>query len=504
MTGKEFVLKELSRSAEIKVAKIHRKPHKFLPRERYYPFVNNFHFGNFISPVILVTPRECETIKQIALDAGVAFAISIDLRPERTSGLECWMGKELRSVVLNVLSNPNIRYIIVAGDKQFGEYVLRSLGIIHSQSDYKKIGLLCGELSKRDIDQFRAQVVDIIDFSSLYDKNPMQLYLSRLKSVIKLCYQQPHAAKELLMGENRHILYDPGRYKAPVDSILVRSNTKSNFNSVTEYGEDDLLSIGKMTSPHLVDCDNATEAWNKIKLAVESFGRFNLDDLGRSVKEVLGVTLIVRHPMKKLILQGLASILGDSRFENERFARTFLEAHFEASFLKKTSAQVYFDESIGTWKVKSKENQLLRSFGPRVRAYRGFDQLEIALRSLKKAIRNGRNSRRIGMNLVDPLQDFGGNVKLKAPPELTEVYLIPRKGRSNVWEIHGVFFVRSLATEFFPVAMYCCARLLEYTAQKCSDPGKNIKPGILYMLIASAHTYETCNLRNKSETGECT
>jgi tetrahydromethanopterin S-methyltransferase subunit A len=186
---------------------------KIDPHPDYPPEDGRYLRGNDFSPVavaiILNTdedqiPRELENLVRAGIEAGAALAGTVQTE---NIGFE--------KIVCNIVSNPNIRYLIVGGPESAGHLTGEALkALIHHGADEKKriIGTdaphpFLFNLPMEMIERFRKQLT-LIDLQ--FEGDP-----GLIRKAVWSCYQE--SAVEF----RGYSLYDPGAYpEAPLSGKL--------------------------------------------------------------------------------------------------------------------------------------------------------------------------------------------------------------------------------------------------------------------------------------------
>ncbi|HEC56667.1 MAG TPA: tetrahydromethanopterin S-methyltransferase subunit A [Candidatus Syntrophoarchaeum butanivorans] len=191
---------------------------KVKPPSDYPPEEGRYVRGNDYSPVavcvILDTfdfaiPMELEDLVMEALDAGAALS---GMLQRENIGIE--------KLICNIVSNPNIRYLIVCGREAYGHLPGETLrNLIENGIDEN--GWIIGaraltpylpNIPKEAIERFRRQI-KLIDLVGCLDPE-------RVKAAVRACYQEKPTRFE------NYVLYDPGAY--PDDPICVKLRMKIN------------------------------------------------------------------------------------------------------------------------------------------------------------------------------------------------------------------------------------------------------------------------------------
>ena len=177
------------------------------PAPDYPPEEGCYVRGNDFSPVAVVvilkwirenTPPEIENLVRVAVETGAALAGTLQTE---SIGLE--------KVICNVVSNPNIRYLIVCGPESPGHLVGDAILALaaHGVDDNKRIigaeapTPYLFNIPSEHVGRFREQVtvIDLVDEGSP----------DVLRRAVWSCYQEkPTAFRD-------YELYDPGAYPQP-------------------------------------------------------------------------------------------------------------------------------------------------------------------------------------------------------------------------------------------------------------------------------------------------
>lgn len=180
---------------------------KVNPHPDYPPEEGRYLRGNDFSPVALAIilncdddkiPPELEKLIRVGIETGAALSGSVQTE---NIGFE--------KIVCNIVSNPNIRYLIVAGPESEGHLTGEALkALILSGVDEKKriIGTdaphpFLFNLPMEMIDRFRKQLT-LIDLQ--FEGDP-----SLIRKAVWSCYQ------ESTVKFRQYYLYDPGAYPEP-------------------------------------------------------------------------------------------------------------------------------------------------------------------------------------------------------------------------------------------------------------------------------------------------
>jgi tetrahydromethanopterin S-methyltransferase subunit A len=178
------------------------------PAPDYPPEEGRYVRGNDRSPVavcvILNTrqediPKEIEKLVRVGVETGAA--LSGTLQTENI-GLE--------KVVCNIVSNPNIRYIVLTGPESLGHLTGEAVLLLHKNGVNEKKMIIESNsptpylynLPDEFIIRFREQIITVID---LLNKGTPE----RVQEAVWSCYQEePTKFME-------YELFDPGAYEKP-------------------------------------------------------------------------------------------------------------------------------------------------------------------------------------------------------------------------------------------------------------------------------------------------
>ena len=177
------------------------------PTDGYPPEEGCYLRGNFYSPVAVVvilrwerekTPPSIEQLVRVAVESGAALAGTLQTE---NIGLE--------KVICNIVSNPNIRFLIVAGPETPGHLVGDAILALEKKGiddDRRIIGAkgptpYLFNIPANFVDRFRTQVkvIDLVDEGSP----------DVLRQAVWSCFQEnPTPFKH-------YTLFDPGAYPEP-------------------------------------------------------------------------------------------------------------------------------------------------------------------------------------------------------------------------------------------------------------------------------------------------
>lgn len=181
--------------------------HKAEPAEDYPPEEGCYLRGNHYSPVAVVvilrwererTPPSIEELTRVAVETGAALAGTLQTE---NVGLE--------KVICNVVSNPNIRFLIVCGPESPGHSVGQTILALEANGVDEKKRIIGSEaptpylfnLPTEFIERFRRQVT-VID---LVNEGSPDI----LRQAVWSCYQEEPTAF------HAYTLCDPGAFSEP-------------------------------------------------------------------------------------------------------------------------------------------------------------------------------------------------------------------------------------------------------------------------------------------------
>lgn len=177
------------------------------PAVEYPPEEGCYLRGNDYSPVAVVvilrwmreeTPPDIEKLVRAAIESGAALAGTLQTE---NIGLE--------KVICNIVSNPNIRHLIVCGPESPGHLVGDAiLALAKNGTDYRRriIGAdaptpYLFNIPPEFVERFRKQVTVV----NLINEGSIEI----LRQAVQACYQEePTAFRE-------YKLFDPGAYPEP-------------------------------------------------------------------------------------------------------------------------------------------------------------------------------------------------------------------------------------------------------------------------------------------------
>jgi len=414
----------------------------------------NYLVGNEYSPVAVVIPMPDRNLAKVAIEAGACIAGHL---VTANIGIE--------KVITNVIANPNIRYIILYGRESMGHLSAHSLKMLH-KNGIDENGRIIGSkgltpyirnLPRKAVERFREQIIYVIDL--IGNEDP-----SLLKNVIRACIQEPENAKELEINGEKFLLYDPGAFEGEPMIIQITSKLES-------------AGVYETLSPYstVIHARTISSAYPLLIEAIMSAGREVLDERGSLTKELLNVQVHIIEPLKDPIPEGYRP---EGWIKSDKELREYMEKYVATYFTKKSVVE-YEDG-----KIILKEADVSYTYGDRLTNYYGIDQLEIAVKAIKKAIRENRQTRRLVLSLVDPKVDLSEDSEKMEIPCFTQYWIYNRR-ENGKWVLHATMFLRSHdALRAFPANSYAGAKILEYLAKRTS-----CEVGTLTMFFGSCHIY---------------
>ena len=183
------------------------KIHKTEPSADYPPEEGCYLRGNDYSPVAVVvilrrpreeTPPEIEHLVRVGVESGAA--LSGTLQTENV-GLE--------KVICNIVSNPNMRYLIVCGPESPGHLVGDAILALAANGTDERKRIIGAEartpylfnIPCEYVQRFRKQLTVI----NLVNEGSPEI----LRQAVSACYQEQPTAFQ------KYMPYDPGAYPAP-------------------------------------------------------------------------------------------------------------------------------------------------------------------------------------------------------------------------------------------------------------------------------------------------
>jgi tetrahydromethanopterin S-methyltransferase subunit A/thymidylate synthase len=424
------------------------KPKAF-PVER-----GSYLLGNEFSPVAVVIPMPDKNLLKAAVEAGACIAghlVTANIGVEK--------------LIANVISNPNIRFILLYGRESEGHLSAHSLKMLY-RNGIDENGRIIGSegltpyirnLPSEAVKRFREQIINIVDLLGHED-------ISLLKKMINFCLQEPENAREIEIDGDKFLLYDPGALnKEPLISrITAKLETSGVYETLSQFST-------------VLQAKTIASAYPLLIEAILSAGREVEDERGYLTKELLNVQVHIMAPYKWRIPKGY---LPEGWIKSDEELKEYLEKYVQTYFNKKSV--VVYDKG----KIVLKNAEVSYTYGDRLTDYHGLNQLEVAVGAVKLAIKANRQTRRLVLSLVDPNVDLSVETEKMEIPCFTQYWIFNRK-ENEKWRLHATMFLRSHdALRAFPANSYAGTKILEYLAEKTS-----CEVGTLTMYFGSCHVY---------------
>lgn len=371
--------------------------------------------GNPKSPVAVVTPIPDKKIWKAGVEKGAAIGGRL---------LTANIG--LEKLVCNIVSNPNIRFLVLAGKESRGHKSGDALLALKAHGYDPKTKRIKGtkaqtpylwNLEPGVVKRFREQV-EVIDLLG----RPLKEVLKAVEG----CYQE----EENKVAFEGHELFDPGAFGEPLN---VKVEDRLQKDAIVEPVSDSFFAIYTET---------ISKAWPKILGVIDVFGVEMQDERGTISKECLNVAVHIRDPLRDMIPDGFS--------------------------MNKASLDEYSMQLLSP-----SRKGFEYTYGERMRGFRGdIDQIGYIIKKLKK----NPNSRRAVATLWDPLLDQ----TREEVPCLSMLDFVIREGRLNLTAV-----LRSNDMQrAWPANAFGLAKVMEYVSEKLG-----VNAGTLTTLSISAHVY---------------
>ncbi len=397
--------------------------------------------GNKYHPVAVLVPNDDELGKVLirhAVDMGVAI-----------SGFckTTCIGTE--KVVCNILANPNIRWLIVAGHESPGYRSGKALVMLHRYGvDPRTRRILCGPGEPcRDIptgyvpniplelvERFRRQVtvVDlIVDKAEVRDDNVLELTCN----VIYACVQEPWNRVLMKIKGSEYVFFDPGAFDTEPVRYTITQRVEKRFVETMS----DTLTV--------LVADTIADAYEILLSLVREHGKDVQSRFGPT-RELINVIVHILDPEADKIPESYPVKNRDVLME---YCRRFIEGVQEQGFAY--------------------------TYGERLR--RGeVDLLREAIRKLSQDI----HTRQCVVSLWRP-----SDILLEEPPCITHIQLMVRDSR-----IHSTAYLRSHDVEHaFVHNAFLVRELMLRVREELSRLGHRVDLGTITLVIGSCHVYLT-------------
>ena len=399
-----------------------------------------YYLGNKLHPVAVFVPFDDDIGKDIikhVVDMGVAIA---GFCKTANIGLE--------KAICNILANPNIRFVIVAGNECPGHKSGKAIiNLWRYGVNPKTKRILCGPNKPCDdiptgyipnlpieaIERFRRQVtvIDlIIDGKEVTKENVIEFVVK----TVHACVQEPWNKQVITIKGITYELYDPGAFdKEPYIIQITKGIEKSYIETLS-----DTLTV--------VISQSIADAYRQILPLIKYFGKDVVTHYGKT-KELLNVVIHILNP---LIDEIPSEYPLANRNYIEKYCKTLVSGgHIEG-----------YEYSYG--------ERLRRKFG---------DQLTKLIDKLCSDI----STRQGIISLWSPFEDLDSNVS----PCITHIQVIVRDDK-----VHLVAFFRSHDFEkAFIHNTFGLRELMLYIVNELNRKGITVKPGTITMYITSCHMY---------------
>ncbi|MCX9083980.1 MAG: thymidylate synthase [Candidatus Methanoperedens sp.] len=412
----------------------------------------NYLLGNMYSPVAVVIPRTKHDLIKIAIEAGAAIA-----------GRLVTANIGIEKIIANIISNPNIRYVILFGNESDGHMAAQSLLSLHKHG-IDKTGKIKGSggmtpyirnLPAAAIERFQDQIIYTLDL--IGEDDPLLL-----KKIITVCLQEPKNAVEIELNDEKYLLYDPGAFNS--EPVIFQLTEKLRSSGVYET----LSPFSTVIHAQSIAC-----AYPLLIESILSAGREICDERGSKTKELLNVQVNILNPSLDTIPAG---------YRPEGWIRTDEEV---SEYLDKY-AQTYFQAnktvSYENGKILVKNTEVVYTYGTRLVDFEGINQIDILTKGIRNAIAKGQESRRFVISLINPRTDLSEETESIEIPCFSQFWVYNRK-ENEKWVLHGTMFLRSHEAYLaFPANSFAGMRILEHLCENTSA-----QMGTLTMFLGSAH-----------------
>lgn len=453
------------------------------PREKlanFPPNTGTYKITDPASSVAVCVPRQDMELQEICLQAGAGIVGPV-VTPNH--------GIEL--MICNIVSNPNLRYLILAGEDSghLSGDAIRAvsengidwetgmiIGTKSPTSPFLKNFVRWGEKGKTILERFRNQI-QIIDLLGCTDSNTIAF-------TIRACIQEPEHPfiMENMKTNSKYMLYDIGMFNEEPLIINFKETSKKAgaFEGLDRVG----------TTIH---SNTVSQAWNMLWSYILDQGLYCRYESTIKGLDTISTQVVIRDLNKDLIPESYSPFEGLTREEvkdyiNKYSTWVYLFPHSDVKYDKKLKKFVVyipekFDYVYGSrlcaygWERLNNEEKKeifdfvkefqkkyydkvpdfndIEEFHKELQELKPYkekkvvDSIYMISESLKTCIKENIQSYRLYMSLQDPFLDLSKDPrKLHVPCFcLYEVY--PRKIHGK-WQLDTVFFLRAHAYEAFP------------------------------------------------------
>ena len=462
-------------------------------RSGTYPVVRGtFEFGDLRSSVAVILPTPDRSLEMLAIHHGAAIAGSVN-----TSSLG------IEYIIANIVSNPNIRNIIVYGYDSPSFHPGQSL-ILLKENGIDDQGFIIGTEDKwgariTHIEQnivkcFRKQIVNVIDLLGEDDST----FLSK---VVQAAIQEPQKAQRLITRRgNKYLLYDPG----PL-------NNEPCYPAIAVGKPGSLIDRVRDPLCSLIVANDISQAYNLLWATVRADGNEVKSQFGLT-KELLNCTVHIKHPLENFL-----ALIGDGAIQinNERGSNYMPQDAPVNKLMLEDFLNKYFETLITPEKMVPAFNRVRKryelqpnakskyTYGERLCAYKYRDEtgelrtrnnLQVITQALLNSIKTKANTRRCIVSLIDPVLDLTIDLQDLDPPCINTLVFNPRQIERNKWIIYGTMIMRSHdVRRAFIANVYAFARLTDFVCSKLNEMlyelGTKVEMGPTTIFFVSAHEY---------------
>lgn len=475
------------------------------------------------SPVAVVIPNQDKDLQDVAARSGAAI-VGPCVTPNE--------GPEI--LISNLVGNPNIRYLIIAG-KDSGHMsgdVIKSANLFGIDwktgrvletkcptSPYLKNFKHLGEKGKEILGRFQKQI-EIIDMLGCTNSAAVSL-------VVRLCIQDSRSPFWLANKRNgaRHLVYDRGAYieNGGINPIIVKYKELGMEMGWFEGGD------RAGTTVFATDVETALKMMRSHTLENGSYVEFESTIKGI---DVVGAQSVILDTSKNLVPKGYRPM---KEIENDEMLNDYIEKYSTWVYLMPHS-NVRLDEESGLYvpympesfgyalrpsfeyvygsqlccwgwqflndaenkeifgiveEFQNKHRLKVPSFDQILKfheelntleAYekrRVIDQLyDVGVKGVQYSVKNNIQAYRLYVSLQDPRLHISKDPTKLHPPCFFSYQFLPRRVKGD-WQLDSIFFLRAHAEKAFPSNANGGIKLNKFAAH-CAG----IKPGV-YMHYSS-------------------
>ena len=488
--------------------------------KEFYPVAKgNYLLRDLASCFHVMSPNEEMSLMKLGYEFGAVLSGS------------CVTNSGLVNVIVNTVSNPNVRFIFVVGKDSSHKsgiclYSLWKHGLNPKTREilgYKKylkpneqaISPFLFILPLNAIERFRKQVT-VVPLIEVDDPKVLGLFF-------RAAIQEPHnAVKAMIDGFGEFILYDPGCFPTPPLKIDIAEQLarEGGFEVLDRYGS-------------TIHAPDPMTGWRYLTSAVLRVGKETMLDWTKA-REALGMTLVIRDPtvnrmcpeyrpekwvrsekqlesyMKKysecyLVPQkrvvydqetGLAKTVKDVSVDSSYNYGTRLTMYGIEEIQLMWSSFIKFFERTGLTDVETLAK--MKQIDPKMifnylsqHTQVGYEtgllmnQIEQAVKAVRWCVENNVESYRLVLTLSNPKRDFSVETEKIHPPCLTQIWLFPRKYGGS-WHLDMEMLLRAHDCHGANLCnVWGGTEVQKYIAEQVG-----IKIGVLILHVGSADIYE--------------